>query len=142
MLRFLPYQRIKKGVDFSAFYSSYFLNAKYFTLKIRQRSQMGARVLFRRHLHKCDLQLARIGIITSKKVGNAVKRNWVRRIVREAFRLNPDFFDKHCDYLFIAKKPATELTSKELATEFLESAKIITKSIFNDTPHNKHPITF
>jgi ribonuclease P protein component len=34
---------------------------------------------------------SRLGLVTTKKVGNAVVRNRMRRLCREAFRLSPDY---------------------------------------------------
>ncbi len=49
----------------------------------------------------------RLGIVTGKKVGNAVKRNRARRIIREAFRLiDPVFKEKtnrRFDFVFVAR---------------------------------------
>lgn len=39
------------------------------------------------HILKTDSESARLGLAVSKKVGNAVKRNHVKRRIREAFRL-------------------------------------------------------
>lgn len=58
----------------------------------------------------------RIGIVTGKKVGNAVKRSRARRVIREAFRLiEPllrDKTQKRYDFIFVAraKTPAMKST--------------------------------
>ena len=49
---------------------------------------------------------ARLGITVSKKVGNAVERNRVKRLVREAFRHTKALFPKGYDVVFVAKKNA------------------------------------
>ncbi|MBS7369535.1 MAG: ribonuclease P protein component [Oscillospiraceae bacterium] len=49
----------------------------------------------------------RLGIVTGKKVGNAVKRNRARRIIREAFRLIDPVIkektQKRYDFVFVAR---------------------------------------
>ncbi len=49
----------------------------------------------------------RLGIVTCKKVGNAVKRNRARRIIREAFRLIDPVIkektQKRYDFVFVAR---------------------------------------
>lgn len=49
----------------------------------------------------------RLGIVTGKKIGNAVKRNRARRIIREAFRLLDPVFkektDRRFDFVFVAR---------------------------------------
>lgn len=49
----------------------------------------------------------RMGISVSKKVGNSVVRHRIKRRIREAARLNPDYFSKDYDYVVIARKPAS-----------------------------------
>jgi ribonuclease P protein component len=67
--------------------------------------------------------LPRLGIITSRKTGNAVKRNKVRRIIRETFRLNKDSFKENHDYLFIALSGISTKSNKEIRDEILKAAE-------------------
>ena len=50
----------------------------------------------------------RIGIVTTKKVGNAVRRNKVRRLVREFFRLNREKI-KASEDLVVIVRPETRI---------------------------------
>jgi ribonuclease P protein component len=45
----------------------------------------------------------RIGITTSKKTGNAVKRNRSRRVIREAFRMIAPGVQTGYDFIFVAR---------------------------------------
>lgn len=60
----------------------------------------------------------RLGIITSKKVGCAVKRSRARRVIREAFRrLEPELRQqgfKRCDFIFVARGRTPFLKSDKL----------------------------
>ena len=60
---------------------------------------------------------ARLGITVSKKVGNAVQRNRVKRVVREVFRRNQTLFSNGSDYVFIAKAGAADLSYAGLLAE-------------------------
>lgn len=46
----------------------------------------------------------RLGVTVSRKVGNAVARNRVRRLVREAFRTHPQWVRSPLDVVVIAKQ--------------------------------------
>jgi len=50
----------------------------------------------------------RIGVTASRKVGGAVVRNHVKRLVRECYRLNKAWFHS-ADYSVIARKSAAHL---------------------------------
>ncbi len=56
----------------------------------------------------------RLGITASRRVGNAVTRNRLKRIIREWFRLNKRAVTASLDINIIAKKSAAELTSGEV----------------------------
>jgi ribonuclease P protein component len=60
---------------------------------------------------------ARLGITVSKKVGGAVVRNRVKRLVREAFRRRKTLFPKGLDVVFIAKHVAGGVELAEVARE-------------------------
>ncbi|HHV32195.1 ribonuclease P protein component [Caproiciproducens sp. LBM24188] len=45
----------------------------------------------------------RIGITTSKKTGNAVKRNRSRRVIREAFRMLAPQVKQGYDFIFVSR---------------------------------------
>jgi len=56
----------------------------------------------------------RIGITISKKTGNAVRRNRIKRIIREYFRHNKEKILKPVDINIIAKKGLTTLSNLEI----------------------------
>ncbi|MFB6290138.1 MAG: ribonuclease P protein component [Candidatus Bipolaricaulia bacterium] len=60
----------------------------------------------------------RIGIVTPKYVGTAVKRNRVKRLIRESFRKNKDTFNG-LDLIVRPKENAAGLTNDELVERFL-----------------------
>jgi len=53
---------------------------------------------------KNNLPFKRFGFSISKKVGKAVKRNFIRRRLKEICRLNEEWFINGYDYIFIARK--------------------------------------
>lgn len=59
----------------------------------------------------------RLGITVSSKVGNAVVRNRVKRVLREFFRRCRDEISPRKDVLIIARKGAAKLSLWEMARE-------------------------
>lgn len=47
--------------------------------------------------------MKKIGITTSKKIGNAVQRNRARRIIKQSFRLLYPCIKGKCDFVFVAR---------------------------------------
>ena len=71
------------------------------------------------------LPFNRLGITTGKKIGNAVVRNRVKRIIKAAYQQNETRFPVGFDIVIVAKPSAKEVKSTEIS-KFLGS-KVITK---------------
>ena len=61
----------------------------------------------------------KVGIVASKKLGNAVERNRIRRILRETLRTNQDRISDRMDLVIIVRRPALDLPHGELAERLL-----------------------
>jgi ribonuclease P protein component len=59
----------------------------------------------------------RLGITVTKKIGKAVKRNRIKRLVREYFRLNKHQLRQGCDILVIARPGAAKLSQSRANDE-------------------------
>ena len=55
----------------------------------------------------------RVGFSVSKRVGVAVDRNRIKRVLREAFRLNAHSFGGNMDFVLIARTPIVDLLETE-----------------------------
>ncbi len=55
---------------------------------------------------------SRLGVTVTKKVGQAVERNRIKRHVREFFRLNRHCLSGNWDISIIAKRQSAEITSE------------------------------
>lgn len=61
---------------------------------------------------------SRLGIVATRKVGNATVRNRIKRLCRECFRLWPDFVPDGIDLVVIARDGAGELDLGRVRTEW------------------------
>jgi ribonuclease P protein component len=61
--------------------------------------------------------IRRLGITVGKKVGKAVKRNRIKRLIREFFRLHKQRFPASLDIVIMAKPRAALLANHEIMRE-------------------------
>ncbi len=57
---------------------------------------------------------SRIGLTVSKRVGNAVTRNRIKRLVREHFRVNRNLLNGSWDMNVIARQAAANLSTAQI----------------------------
>ncbi|MCK4390360.1 MAG: ribonuclease P protein component [Desulfobacterales bacterium] len=74
---------------------------------------------------------SRLGVTVSKKVGRAVIRNRVKRLVREYFRLHKTLFSNSYDVNIIAKGGASDLSSWQIR----DALEAILRDILRDCKH-------
>src|SRR5699024_3264048 len=78
-------------------------------------------ILYRK---KNDLDRTRLGITITRKFGNAVVRNRVRRRLNEIYRLNLYRINDGYDLVIIPKKNAVDLSYEELKSALEHILKI------------------
>lgn len=96
-------ERIRKGKDFAS---------------VRKEGKRITGKNFVVFLKTNDLGIRRLGLAVSSKVGGAVKRNRIKRLFREFFRLNKESFPQSAD-IFISAKHGFDLQGyREVEREF------------------------
>ena len=98
--------------------------------EFRQIQSHGAKVHTRHfilmvHPSLVEADHPRLGVTITKKVGNAVERNRVRRILREVFRRHREVFPAGSDVVIIAKRGAPELGFTEMLDELRRVKKAL-----------------
>lgn len=69
------------------------------------------------------LDRRRLGLSVSSRIGNAVKRNRVKRLLREFFRLNKDVFPESSDVLISVKDASGIKTYWDIEKELEKALK-------------------
>jgi ribonuclease P protein component len=73
-----------------------------------------------------DLQVSRLGLSVSRKVGNAVIRNHWKRLIREAFRKNYELFQRCLDIVVLPQRNAKITDGQKIEISF---KKLIARAI-------------
>jgi ribonuclease P protein component len=71
---------------------------------------------------------ARLGITVTRRVGTAVRRNRVKRLVREVFRRHREAFPARCDIVAIAKVGAAGLAYRDVESELVRARDAMKKA--------------
>lgn len=96
--------RLRQRADFLAAATGPRAPVSGFVLQARQRKEPGS---------------ARVGFTVSKKVGNSVERNRVKRRLREIVRLAPQGrIQAGYDYVLVGRRAALDLPFERMAQDF------------------------
>ena len=80
---------------------------------------------FTMHYINNGLEINRLGIKTGKKLAGAVKRNRIKRLIKESYRLCESDLKMGYDIVFVAKEPALLIDS------YFETSNAIKRLIKN-----------
>ena len=75
------------------------------------------------YVAKNNLGESRVGITSGKKIGNAVKRNRARRVIRAAFSRNENKLKGNYDIVFVARTKTTIVKMQEVEKQMLMHLK-------------------
>lgn len=89
--------------------------ALYLSVQGHGRKLQGAGFLF--FMVRSSDGISRLGITVSKRVGNAVVRNHVKRLLREVYRRNKVIFPPATEMVLVAKQRAALLGYEEIKRE-------------------------
>lgn len=104
-------ERIKRKNDFSRVYNSG---------KIIYSNSRKLKAIF--YLGKSESKSVKVAFGISKKAGNAVWRNRLRRLLRESYRLNKEILSD-CDHALLVVFSPNNLNKKQNTKLFLKDVK-------------------
>jgi len=81
----------------------------------------------------------RIGLSVSKKLGNAVTRNQIKRYIRQAFHEFEGQLHNDADYIIIARKPAADMDFFEVKKSLTHVLKLA-KALKRENNSGKRPV--
>jgi ribonuclease P protein component, eubacterial len=74
-------------------------------------------------MKRTETERFRAGVSVSRKLGGAVVRNRMRRVVKELIRLNADKIADRTDFIVIVRRPALEMKTKDLEKSLLHALR-------------------
>lgn len=104
--KFRPEVRIRRGPEL---------------IRILSKGKKRQTPYFTLHFFPNDKSRTRLGVIASRRAGNAVSRNRAKRLLREAFRRQYTKLPPSMDFVLVAKPPLVKAGYKEVEDEFLDA---------------------
>lgn len=86
-------------------------------------------------LHNEKIDRFRAGLSVSKKIGNAVVRNRVKRYLREVIRLNEEKIQSGWDFVVIARNPTSEMDYEAFHKNLQHALKVA--RLYKETKKNE-----
>jgi len=83
-----------------------------------------------------EVEAPRLGLSVSKDHGGAVRRNKLKRVLREAFRLERERMPQNCDVVLIPKRRDDNLPLAELRSEL---ARLVDKAFHKPQHKSRGP---
>lgn len=99
---------IRKNREFQKVYSAKNISGNYHLTLFTKKNNLG---------------VARAGFTVTKKVGNAVTRNLMKRRLKHIYHDVYDTLSSGYDYVFVVKKDAVEISFERLKKSFIHVCK-------------------
>lgn len=103
--------------------------AEYLEIQARGAKVHSSHFLFVLALDEVRDRPARLGVTVTRKVGDAVRRNRCKRVVKEAFRLQPTLLPNGVCLIVIAKSGAPALGLAEVRREWASAWQVVLRRV-------------
>ncbi|WP_417848521.1 ribonuclease P protein component [Thalassoglobus sp.] len=112
-LKFPKFRRVRSSLEFQRIYS------------LKQRASNQSLLIF---AARNELGWSRIGLSVSKKNGNSIARHRIRRLLKEAFRLEQHRIPAGLDLILIPR-PNSKATLQDYRQSIVELSERVEKSL-------------